>query len=173
MKYHLKRFSGQSTMSAYSRGLIRSLIDGCHKMLSDGSIEGIAAKKLAALLAPIDAENAAKTAALNSAIASLPSEVPYSPPDMPVVFEGRTFCLSGNFAIGSKELAAAIIGNLGGIPTDTLRSSDDYLVVGSIPDSAWAHGNYGTKVARVITKWNHIPIISEEHLMLAIDAAPL
>jgi DNA polymerase-3 subunit epsilon len=86
-----------------------------------------------------------------------------------VSFEGKTFCLSGDFKIGSKGDIANTIGALGGTCVNSVSKKCDYVVVGNLGSERYSFGNYGTKVKKALELRNngvHIEIIGEGNLGL-------
>lgn len=71
-----------------------------------------------------------------------------SEPD--VVFEGKTFCITGVLQRGNRENLQRDIIKLGGIPTDSISKKTDYLIVGDNGNPAWAFSCYGRKVEKAI-----------------------
>lgn len=67
-----------------------------------------------------------------------------------VVFEGKTFCITGVLQRGNRENLHRDIIKLGGIPTDSLTKKTDYLIVGDNGNPAWAFSCYGRKVEKAI-----------------------
>ena len=84
-----------------------------------------------------------------------------------VTFEGKTCCLTGNFTCGSKEEVGERIISLGGIVVPSVTKKTDLLIVGGEGSSAWAYGNYGSKVKKALQMQedgHSIEIISEADL---------
>lgn len=67
-----------------------------------------------------------------------------------VTFEGKTFCITGILQRISREGLKQKILNLGGIPTDSVSTKTDYLIVGDNGNPAWAFSCYGRKVEKAI-----------------------
>ena len=67
-----------------------------------------------------------------------------------VEFENKTFCVTGVLSVMTrKELQSKIV-ELGGIPTNTVGSKTDYLIVGDNGNPAWAFACYGRKVEKAV-----------------------
>jgi len=82
-------------------------------------------------------------------------------------FLDHTFCLTGNFLLGHKDICELKIKNRGGLVAGSITKKLDYLIIGSLGSDQWKHGNYGTKVQKALEyKLNGIPIkiIHEETL---------
>ncbi|MBR2845813.1 MAG: hypothetical protein IKF00_11440 [Solobacterium sp.] len=85
-----------------------------------------------------------------------------------VSFEGKTCCLSGNFLCGSKADVEKIINDRGGLVVPSVTKKTDYLIVGGEGSSAWAYGNYGSKVKKALKMQedgHHIKILGETEIM--------
>ena len=67
-----------------------------------------------------------------------------------VSVDGKNCCLSGNFHIGSKAEVEKIIAERGGNVVPSLTKKTDLLIVGGMGSSAWAYGNYGSKVKKAL-----------------------
>ncbi|MFB9076475.1 BRCT domain-containing protein [Flavobacterium procerum] len=67
-----------------------------------------------------------------------------------VIFEGKTFCITGVLQRGNREHLHRDIIKLGGIPTDSITKKTDYLIVGDNGNPAWAFSCYGRKVEKAI-----------------------
>ena len=70
--------------------------------------------------------------------------------DPDVVFEGKTFCITGVLKRGNRENLHRDILKLGGIPTDSITKKTDYLIVGDNGNPAWAFSCYGRKVEKAV-----------------------
>lgn len=70
--------------------------------------------------------------------------------DVPMVqLQGRTFCLTGDFAFGPKPKCEAHIQQQGGTIATVTRKLN-YLVVGGLGSAEWKHGSFGTKVEKAM-----------------------
>lgn len=72
-------------------------------------------------------------------------------PDASVVFSGRTFCLTGSFEHGPKEVVAGHIEGLGGTVVRDVTRKCNYVVVGGCGSDAYAFGSYGGKVKKALS----------------------
>ncbi|MGB8166671.1 MAG: BRCT domain-containing protein, partial [Chthoniobacteraceae bacterium] len=90
-----------------------------------------------------------------------------TPAPEPIVFEGKTFVITGRFAFGNRKKVSEAITLRGGIATDTTPSRDsNYLVVGLFASRDWIATNHGRKIERAVQlreSGSGIAIISEEH----------
>lgn len=86
-----------------------------------------------------------------------------------VIFAGRKFVLSGNFSFGDKDRVAEIICSRGGEIAKSVSGKVHYVVVGNEGSTAYARGNYGSKVKKAMElqdKGKPIQVISESDLKL-------
>lgn len=84
-----------------------------------------------------------------------------------VDFNGKSFCLTGNFDYGEKEKVGNVIISNGGNILNGVTKKCDYVVIGSRGDDRWSYGCYGNKVKRALELQNEglpIKIIQESEL---------
>ena len=82
-------------------------------------------------------------------------------------FEGKLFCLTGDFNHGSKTEITDYIISKGGFVKDSLTLKVDYLVRGLQGSDAYAYGSYGSKVKKALElkeKGHSIKIITENDI---------
>lgn len=72
-------------------------------------------------------------------------------PDAEVLFEGRRFCLTGNFVFAPRNTCAEAIERRGGTVSSAVSRKTHYVVVGSMGSPEWKHGSFGTKVEQAMT----------------------
>lgn len=85
-----------------------------------------------------------------------------------VSIAGKTCCLSGNFAFGTKADVEKKITEMGGIVVPSVTKKTDILIVGGEGSSAWAYGNYGSKVKKALKmqeQGNPIEIVGETQIL--------
>jgi len=83
------------------------------------------------------------------------------------------FCLTGEFAYGTRNACAKLTEKAGGIPVDNVTQKARYLVIGSRVSPNWAHTSYGRKIERAVemqTQGHHIFIISERRWLEALTS---
>ena len=83
-------------------------------------------------------------------------------------FDGKTYCLSGEFKSGSKDDIRKLLNARGCCEKKGVSSKLDYLFVGDIGSDAWKYGNYGGKVSKAQEyqeKGSKVLIISESDLL--------
>lgn len=68
-----------------------------------------------------------------------------------IVFEGKVFCLTGEFKSYSREQMRSEIVQRGGSISSNVNGKTDYLIVGDSGNKAWAFACYGRKVEQAIT----------------------
>ena len=82
--------------------------------------------------------------------------------------EGKTVCLSGNFAYGSKSEVEDYITSRGGMIDKSVKKTTNILLIGDCECQAYANGTYGTKVKKAMeynAKGCNIQIIKEADLI--------
>lgn len=67
-----------------------------------------------------------------------------------VIFEGKTFCITGALKRGKREELQNDISKLGGIPVNNISKKTDYLIVADHGNPAWAFSCYGRKIEQAI-----------------------
>ena len=75
--------------------------------------------------------------------------LPLDEPVPEVEFEGRRFCLTGNFSGGRKDCAARIEARGGAIQT-AVSGKTDYLVIGEYASPAWKQSSYGGETEKAV-----------------------
>jgi len=84
-----------------------------------------------------------------------------------ISFEGKTFCLTGEFDFGEKSQVASAIERLGGSIERNVKKNLDFLIVGNKGSENWSSENYGGKVKKALEyndKGCHISIIRESDI---------
>lgn len=83
---------------------------------------------------------------------------------------GKTFCLTGQAANGTRGEMELLVMQAGGLIANVTRKLD-YLVIGAKSSPAWRYATYGRKIEKVMTnrtKGATTKIVSEEQLMAAL-----
>lgn len=82
-----------------------------------------------------------------------------------VIFEGKTFCVTGVLNRGNRQQLKADIESFGGIPVDSVSKKTDYLIVGDNGNPAWAFACYGRKVEKALNfrKEGHTIMLIHEY----------
>ena len=92
--------------------------------------------------------------------------LPLDKPAPAVEFDGRKFCLTGNFSGDRKECAADIEAR-GGTVQNHVSGKTDYLVIGEYASPAWKQSSYGGKIEKAVelkAAGKGVKIISEQVL---------
>lgn len=82
-------------------------------------------------------------------------------------FQDKLVCLTGEFQNGSKLQISEKLEKLGAVIAKSVTKKTDILLVGGQGSSAWAYGNYGSKVKKALQlqeKGQKINIIGEDDL---------
>lgn len=125
---------------------IRSIVTG---VFADGRIEATELKLLETFLAEVSAVGTSvnstttggETPPLITGLCAVCPEV---------LFEGRTFCLSGRFSsFSSKELADKIL-TTGAQIASEVHPQVDYLIIGSDGNPCWTYACYGRQVENAV-----------------------
>jgi NAD-dependent DNA ligase len=67
-----------------------------------------------------------------------------------IVFEGRRFCLTGNFVYAPRPACEQQVIARGGLTVSGVSKKVSYVVVGSLGSQEWKHGSYGTKIEKAM-----------------------
>ena len=84
-------------------------------------------------------------------------------------FNGKTFCLTGEFKCATKQEISKKLQELGGTEKTGVSSKLDYLIVGGVGSDAWKFGKIGGKQAKaqeLNEKGANIKIIDEDSLKI-------
>lgn len=89
--------------------------------------------------------------------------------DENIDFDGKTFCLTGEFKTATKQEISKRLQNLGAIEKTGVSSKLNYLIIGSVGSDTWKFGKIGGKQAKaqeLNEKGTNIKIIDEDSLKL-------
>jgi hypothetical protein len=87
------------------------------------------------------------------------TELAYDDVDQ-VIFEGRRFCLTGDFVFAPRSFCEAEILKRGGLPCSSISSKLHYVVVGSLGSPEWKFGSWGTKIDKAMDlRQRGVPIV--------------
>ena len=84
-------------------------------------------------------------------------------------FDGKTFCLTGEFKNATKQEISKKLQDLGGIEKTGVSSKLNYLIVGGVGSESWKFGKIGGKQAKaqeLNEKGANIKIIDEDSLRI-------
>jgi len=96
-------------------------------------------------------------------------------PAPPVVFQDKSFVMTGIFAYGPREACEQATQARGGIALRHITDATTYVVIGSAANPQWKHASFGTKIeqAKSLKEAGHpVAIISEDHWAEAVVATP-
>ena len=91
---------------------------------------------------------------------------------MKIEFSENSFCFTGKLAELIRAQAEIEVRARNGFTQDGINKELNYLVIGSIPSTAWKHGNYGNKIEKarqLIREGADLKIISETDFMLSLE----
>lgn len=133
------------------------------EMLAGGTLTEADAQPLLALLQSVTGEQG-QQAAVNMSTASA-----FDNPQPRLNIAGEVYCLTGDFAFGSRKAVKNYIETLGGTVSDkTVLASGCILVVGCKGSDAWLHSTHGSKIKDAVEKRAKgcpVCIVSEEHFI--------
>ncbi|MFO1494068.1 MAG: BRCT domain-containing protein [Lysobacterales bacterium] len=95
--------------------------------------------------------------------------IDYETPD--IVFDGATFCLTGDFVYAPRAICARHTEEKGGLVKGSVSKALNYLVVGGLGSPEWKHGSFGTKIEAAMKLKPMTPnlkIIHEDHWSVAL-----
>jgi hypothetical protein len=81
---------------------------------------------------------------------ALPTTLPLTKPKPKVVFEGKWFCLTGQFDTGHRKHCEEITEARGGRCARSVTLQTDYLVIGEKVSGSWKHSSAGSKILRAL-----------------------
>lgn len=111
------------------------------EMLSGGTLSEADAQALLVLLQSATGEQG-QQAAVNMSTGSA-----FDDPQPRLNIAGEVYCLTGDFAFGSRKAVKSYIETLGGTVSDkTVLASGCILVVGCKGSDAWLHSTHGSKI---------------------------
>lgn len=95
------------------------------------------------------------------------TKLPLDNPPPAIVFEGRTFVLTGQFVMGPRCRCADLIQHAGGVIRPAVTQKTNYLVLGTFASRDWTMTTHGSKVAKAMEFRDElhtgIAIVSEDH----------
>ena len=140
-------------------------------MMADGILDAQEEQELIEMLITIT--GTPKIAATGS---SASSTLPLCDPEPSVVFEGALFCLTGQFACGTRaEVQQAVIAK-GGRVCSSPTSKTNFLVVGEAGSRDWIHSTFGRKIEKAVEMregGGQIAIIAEQWFLGQMDTGEL
>jgi len=103
---------------------------------------------------------------IDERVASMSSSLPLCSPPPAIIFDERTFCLTGKFVLGSRKQCEAALSDRGAFLSSTLTKRAHFLVIGSIGSRDWIHSTHGRKIEKAVQlreEGHPIRIVSESH----------
>lgn len=132
-------------------------------MLSDGMIDEDERTELFELLTAMTGGTP-----LSEDIKSMATTLPLDQPmPVPITIKGNTFCLTGQFAAGTRAKLHSVILDIGGYIDNNVTKKTDFLVIGYIGNENWAFSSHGRKIEKAVeyrdNKGTGLSIVSEDH----------
>jgi NAD-dependent DNA ligase len=110
-----------------------------------------------------------------AAALTMATRLPVDDPPPEVIFQGRSFCFTGEFIFGSREKCQRSVLERGGLCHDKVVLTTDFLVIGTVASPRWAHEVYGRKIEAAVSLKNYgqgLGVISEEHWTEYVQRVP-
>ena len=136
--------------------------------IEDGHISEEERQHLTQTLSDLLANDFAVTGSASAEPTRLPVQ-----DDINVEVTDAGFCLTGEFAYGTRNACAKLTERAGGIAFESVTGKTRYLVIGSRASPNWVHTSYGRKIERAVqmqTQGHLIAIISEKRWLEALES---
>lgn len=137
------------------------LYERIERVLEDGLMDTEEEGEVLALLAKVVGGNASEFGE-----SSFSTRLPLDDPRPSIVVNGRRFCFTGKFVIGSRNYCSEQVVSRGGQVIDSIVKDMDYLVLGMVGSRDWKHSTHGTKILKAIAYrdgGSSVKIVDEEH----------
>jgi len=98
--------------------------------------------------------------------------IPFDDPVPEIVYAGRAFALTGQFAYGPRKHVCAVIEERGGIVKDSCSGKTNFLIVGTFGSEEWLHSTHGTKIVKAVElkkDGKPIAIVAEQAWVQSLD----
>jgi NAD-dependent DNA ligase len=141
-------------------------VDRLVTIFEDGAVGDDERQDLAALLLDMVGEPEDLTGTMDRA-----TRAGFDDPVPSILFEGRTFVLTGRFAYGARRRCEQTVTDRGGRVLPGVTTRTDYVVVGTFESVAWRAPTFGTKIEKAVesrSKGHPVAIIAEEHWIEAV-----
>lgn len=102
------------------------------------------------------------------------TSLPLDSPPPQVLFQEKTFVLTGKFVMGPRAACERLTALAGGQCETSVTKRTSYLVIGTFASRDWIHSTYGRKIEKAMEyrdSGQAIAIISEEHWADAIPSS--
>lgn len=89
-----------------------------------------------------------------------------------ITIKRKIFCFTGQFLFGTRAACEKAVISRGGDTAPGIRKDLDYLVIGALASSEWAHTSFGRKIEKAMEYKNQgcsIFIVAEEQWVRYID----
>lgn len=70
--------------------------------------------------------------------------------DPEIIFENKTFCITGILSRGNRNELQKAIKDKGGIPVNSISQKTDYLIIDDTKNACWTYSCYGRKVEKAL-----------------------
>lgn len=130
------------------------------KYLADGELDEGESRELLELLKQCTGEQG------QQGKAAMTTGVAFDNPQPVLDFQDAKFCLTGQFAYGSKNDVTRRIASLGGAVVTSVHKRGCYVVVGCMGTRSWLHETHGAKIIKAVEAKEQgcpVHIVSEEH----------
>lgn len=137
-------------------------------IFADGMITDEERTDLRGLLSDLVGGKAGVLAGEDAATA-LPVDVPAPKMD----FAGKTFVLTGKFAMGPRSVCEKLTTRAGGKCESDITRRTSYLVIGTFGSRDWVHTSHGRKIERAVeyrSAGQALAIVQEDHWADAIPS---
>ncbi len=123
----------------------KALADRLTHIFEDGRVDVDERRDLAQLLKQLVGGEAGLIGGESSS-----TELPLDSPPPPVQFSGKSFVLTGKFAMGPRKACEALIVSHGGVCKRSVIATLDYLVIGSFGSRDWIQTSHGRKIEKAM-----------------------
>ncbi len=138
------------------------------QVLADGVVTAVELDKLKTLLLKAVGGGFEST----GTAASLPTQLPFDI-HASVEWSGKSFCFTGKFRDYKRKDCELEVRMRGGVSTDRVSRSLDYLVIGSLVSPDWKYSTHGSKIETVMANRHSgatTQIISEKQWVKALGS---
>lgn len=92
--------------------------------------------------------------------------LPLDQPAPQILFDGRVFCFTGQFACGSRQWCEQQVSARGGVAKASISKKVHYLVIGEMGSADWMHSAFGRKIESAVelkSTGHGIYVVGERH----------
>lgn len=141
--------------------------DRLRRVFADGVVDAEEQADLRDLLEGLVGGTLALTTGFSGA-----SALPLCKPAPELVFQARTYLMTGKFAFGPRKACQAQVTQRGGAVKTGISKQVDVLVIGSLGSRDWIQTSYGRKIQGAVDlrdSGHPVSIVSEDHWAAALD----